>query len=159
MDNGQTLIDLARYFMGSEFAEAEGYRSTLMWPVAPVEDNAFALFRTADNRTAMLQSSWTQWKGSLYLEVFGTEGYVIVDYETSQTRVGKRSEHWLPVQEEIFDLSTVPERSLALEWQDFVSALRGNRTPSAGGYDGWRAVVMAHAIYESSETGKAVRLP
>jgi predicted dehydrogenase len=73
-------------------------------------------------------------------------------------RIGTRREVWAPAEEEVFDYSTVPDRSWALEWQDFVDDIIENRQPVSRGYDGWRAVVMAYAVYESSETGKAVEM-
>lgn len=159
LDNGMNLLDLARWFMGAEFEEAMGYRTTEMWPIQPLEDNAFALYRTADNRVASLHSSWTQWKGYMYLEISGADGYIIIDYDNLQTRLGTRTDRWAPISEEVFDYSTEPDRSWLLEWRDFSSSIIEDRRPMQSGSDGWKALNMAYAIYESSETGKAVKLP
>lgn len=50
-----------------------------------MENNGFGLFRTADGRVASLHSSWTQWKGYLYLELFGTDGFLTINYDPPET--------------------------------------------------------------------------
>jgi len=84
LDNGVHALDLARYFLG-EFVEATGFRTTSLWDIAPLEDNGFGLFRTADGWVASLHSSWTQWKGYLYLELFGAEGFLTINYDPVET--------------------------------------------------------------------------
>ena len=91
MDQGMHALDLARYFLG-DFTEVLGIVQTAFWDI-PVEDNAFALLRTEKGQVASIHASWTQWKNIFSLEVFGKEGYVIVDglggsYGVETTRLG-----------------------------------------------------------------------
>lgn len=95
LDQGIHLIDLSRWFLG-EFREVSGLTATFFWgmrastettsatgwpsPVRrPVEDNAFVLLRTRDGRVASLHASWTQWKNRFSFEVFGRDGFLVVD--------------------------------------------------------------------------------
>ena len=82
LDQGIHVVDLFRWFAG-DFGEVFGYTANYCWPAplgtAGVEDNAFALFRTATGSIASLHVSWTQWKNLFSFEVFGTEGYVVVE--------------------------------------------------------------------------------
>lgn len=78
MDQGMHLLDLCRWFMG-DFNEAFGFLATSYWDMAPLEDNAFALLRTQKGKIASMHASWTQWKNQFIFEVFGKDGYVIVD--------------------------------------------------------------------------------
>jgi len=60
-----------------------------------VEDNAFALFKTSIGQTALMHTSWTQWKNKFSFEIFGESGYLIVEglggsYGTETLRIGKR---------------------------------------------------------------------
>jgi len=42
---------------------------------------------------------------------------------------------------------------------EFVAAIRENRSPAITGYDGYKALEVALAVYESAERGEPVRLP
>jgi predicted dehydrogenase len=61
MDQGMHAIDLSRWFLG-DFSEVVGFLATSFWDVAPLEDNAFALLRTASGQISSIYVSWTQWK-------------------------------------------------------------------------------------------------
>jgi predicted dehydrogenase len=93
LDQGVHVVDLFRWFLG-EFEEAVGYTQTWFWPME-VEDNAFAVFRTSTGRTAMMHTSWTQWKNRFTFEIFGQAGYLIVEglggsYGVEKLIVGSR---------------------------------------------------------------------
>src|SRR5690242_13369925 len=66
LDQGIHLIDLARWFLG-DFADVAGHVGTYFWDW-PVEDNGFALLRTAQNQVAWLHASCTEWKNLFSLE-------------------------------------------------------------------------------------------
>jgi predicted dehydrogenase len=93
LDQGVHVVDLFRWFLG-DFEEAVGYTQTCYWPME-VEDNAFAIFRTSGGRTAMMHTSWTQWKNRFTFEVYGEAGYLIVEglggsYGTEKLIIGRR---------------------------------------------------------------------
>src|SRR5262249_55718142 len=84
IDQGIHMVDLCRYFLG-DIKDVQAMVTRSFWKNIDVEDNAFALMKTADDRVAMLHSSSTHWKHKFLLEIFLTEGYVIVDGILSQT--------------------------------------------------------------------------
>ena len=93
LDQGVHVVDLFRWFLG-DFDEAFGYTPTYFWNTK-VEDNAFALFKTGKNQSAIMHTSWTQWKNIFSFEIFGEAGYLIVDglggsYGPETLRIGKR---------------------------------------------------------------------
>jgi predicted dehydrogenase len=160
LDQGIHAIDLFRWFLG-DFDEAFGYAATWFWDM-PVEDNAFALFRTEDGRVASLHASWTQWKNTFSLEVFGRDGYLIVDglggsYGTEQLTWGRRGPHSVPPDEKCFSWSGA-DISWTAEWSEFTAAIREDRQPLANEYDGWQAMRMVSAVYESARSGRVVSL-
>lgn len=155
MSNGIVLLDLARWLVG-DFREVVGYRDTAFWPIEPVEDNAFGLFRNAGGRVAILHSSWTQWKGFLKIEIHGTEGYVELDLAAGSVVLGGRPTGPLIEEEQSFELSTEPFEPGRLELKDFFDAIRNDSALEGSAYDGLRALRMAHAVYASSEKGCAV---
>ncbi|WP_323798177.1 Gfo/Idh/MocA family oxidoreductase [Nisaea sp.] len=67
LDQGIHMVDLMRLFAG-EFQDVHSFVSNAYWK-HDVEDNAYALMRTADNTVAMLHSSATQWRHRFNLEI------------------------------------------------------------------------------------------
>lgn len=93
LDQGIHVADLFRWFLG-ELEEVYGNTSTYFWNM-DVEDNAFALFKTSIGQTALMHTSWTQWKNKFSFEIFGESGYLIVEglggsYGTETLRIGRR---------------------------------------------------------------------
>jgi predicted dehydrogenase len=156
MDQGVHLLDLCRWFLG-DFAEVSGMTAARFWDIAPLEDNAFALLRTARDQVASLHASWTQWKPLFSFEVSGHDGYLLVDglggaYGTERAILGRR-DFAAPFHEEIVEFRG-EDRSWDEEWRDFAAAVQEGREPMASGEDGLAALELAHAIYESARSGK-----
>ncbi len=84
LDQGIHMLDLFRHFCG-DFVEIKSMVATAHWQI-PVEDNAFALLRDAQGRIAMIHSSSTHWKHRFNLEIFCSDGYLIVNGILSSTR-------------------------------------------------------------------------
>lgn len=157
MDNGYDLLDLYRYFMG-DFKTVRGYTATLVWPIEPAEDNAFAILTTADGRAASLHSSWSDWQGYLSLDISGMDGYVRLDYDNGAIFTGFRPGTPGSGLEEVYDLSDLPDRSLQIEVEELIRAIEEDREPTGGGVDGLEAMVMADAIYRASDEGQSIRI-
>jgi predicted dehydrogenase len=77
LDQGVHLIDLARWFAG-DFTDVSGHISTFFWDM-PVEDNGFALLKTAQGQVAWLHASCTEWKNLFCFEIFGRDGKLQID--------------------------------------------------------------------------------
>ena len=110
LDQGVHIVDLCRWFLGDfteclcrdwdlllgprllchpTAREAAGSRS------AGLEDNAFALLRTAAGQTAQFHTSWTQWKNRFSFEVYGRDGYLRIEglggsYGPETLTIGRR---------------------------------------------------------------------
>lgn len=72
LDQGIHMVDLLRLFAG-EFTDVHSFVSNSVWN-HDVEDNAYALMRTADGKVAMLHSSASQWRHRFGLEITLTKG-------------------------------------------------------------------------------------
>lgn len=72
LDQGIHMVDMMRLFAG-EFVEIHAHVSNAFW-CHDVEDNAYALMRTADGVVAMLHSSATQWRHRFGLDITLQEG-------------------------------------------------------------------------------------
>jgi predicted dehydrogenase len=162
LDQGVHIVDLCRWFLG-DFSQVSGMLGTWFWKVAPLEDNGFALLRTAKGQIASLHTSWTQWKNLFRFEVFGLNGFLTVDglggsYGPELLTLGLRRPESGPPILESWEYPG-PDLSWEAEWREFTDAIRENRPPLGEGYDGYQAALIIDSIYESAKTGRTVELP
>jgi predicted dehydrogenase len=151
IDQGIHVLDLFRLFLG-DFSNVCGSIGTLYWKMK-VEDNAFAILTTPSNQIASLHVSWTQWNNIFSLEIFGTEGYLIMEglggaYGTEKVIHGKKAptDKW-PPEEKIMTFDN-PEVAWQKEWEDFVISIKKGQTPSGSGVDGLEALKLVFKIYD-----------
>jgi predicted dehydrogenase len=160
-DQGAHLIDLVLWLAGRP-REAFAYLQTAVWPISPLEDNAFALMRYEGGPVASLHASWTQWKNLFSFEVFGTAGSLTVEglggsYGTERLTIAKRNpDGGLPGIEEI--AFEGDDRSWELEWQDFMGAVLDGKPYWGTPADGLAVMEILAALYASAESGKPVAL-
>ena len=84
LDQGIHMLDLMRYLVG-EFTQVKSFVENLYWQV-PLEDNAFAIMKTASGKVAMVHSSATQWKHKFSLDIFMEDGYLAINGILTSTR-------------------------------------------------------------------------
>ncbi len=141
-----------------------------------VEDNAFAVFRTSGGRTAMMHTSWTQWKNRFTFEIFGEAGYLIVEglggsYGVEKLIVGSRPRNpdtFVNSEEKNLYLGGAPKEETLIfdgpdvsweaEWQEFTAAIREGREPLGSGRDGLEANRMLAAVYLSAKENRPVKI-
>jgi predicted dehydrogenase len=159
LDQGVHLIDLMRWF-GGEYESAYGVTSMQVWK-SNVEDNAFGILKNK-KITASLHASVTNWGNIFSLEIFGDQGYLIIEglgrwYGVETLKFGKRKPKFGDVTLRTW---TFPGNDVSWEkeWKNFVDALRGEASLEGGGEDGLRANEIVAALYKSSKTRKEVRL-
>ncbi len=134
LDQGVHLLDLLHWLLGmpdSVYAELQ----TAVWPVQPLEDNAFALLHYPGGAVASLHSSWTQWKNLFSLEVFGETGSLIVEglggsYGPETLLHHRRRPAGGPPETTSAEFQG-PDSSWQLEWEDFMNAMQ-HRAPYQG---------------------------
>ena len=151
IDNGCHLIDIVRWSLG-EIAECFGYTGLLKHKLKGQEDNAMAVLTTVDNKPAFIHSSWTEWNGYLYTELYGSEGSIIIDSRGDEAKVIVRFQD----HDEIYDFSREPRESFKREIDDFIVSIKEGKEHPPTGYDGMRVVEIIHGIYESSKIGQRV---
>jgi predicted dehydrogenase len=161
VDQGVHVADLIAWFAGVP-SQAFAYVQTAVWPIAPVEDNAFGLLRYDNGVVASLHTSWTQWKNLFSLEIFGRDGSLTVDglggsYGLERLTIARRNASGgaPAMREEAFD---GPDRSWAIEWHQFVDAIERATTYWGTADDGLAAMRIVSALYRSSRDGVPVPL-
>jgi predicted dehydrogenase len=155
LDQGVHVLDLFRWFAG-EFIEVKAYSTAAFWPIAPLEDNVFALLQAESGCMASLHASWTNWRNTFAFELFGENGYLTVSglgghYGMERLCCGRRQALGTTPVEEWFDFPA-PDQSLEREWRDFVTCIREGRTPQSDGRSSWKTLQLAESIYRAAET-------
>lgn len=84
LDQGIHMVDLMRLF-GGDFTEVHSFISNNHWGY-DVEDNAYALMRTATGVVGMLNSSATQWRHRFHLDINLERGSLILGGILSGTK-------------------------------------------------------------------------
>jgi UDP-N-acetyl-2-amino-2-deoxyglucuronate dehydrogenase len=154
IDNGCHLIDLSRMFMG-DFETCTAAMDTAYWKESAVEDVGTAIYSTADGRQAVLSASWVQWTGYLSIELWGTDGYILIDSRNGDTLTfGKRGG-----KPEVIDFTGSPKDSYRRELLYFRDCVRSGMRPSPDAADGYRVIQMIAAAYEASATRRSIAMP
>ena len=161
LDQGVHLLDLLRWFAG-EFREAAAMISTAFWPVAPAEDNVFALLRSNEGAVAELHGSWTEWKNTFRFEVFGERGYLRVNglggsYGPETLCLGVREKLGEVPREQLLEFPG-PDASLAREWEAFAGVIMNGGQVESDGLDALQTLLLAEAIYRAAKEGRTARL-
>lgn len=160
-DQGVHVADLLHWFLGMP-AQAFAFLGTHVWPIAPLEDNAFGLLRYANRCVASMHTSWTQWKNLFSFELFGTAGSLTVEglggsYGVERLVHATRNARGGPpkLDERLFE---EPDRSWSLEWDDFIHAIRAGTPYWGTPDDGLAAMRIVDALYQSAHANAPVAL-
>jgi predicted dehydrogenase len=151
IDQGVHLIDLARWFLG-DFPRVTGFAPTYFWDM-PVDDNAFLLLRTSNDRAAFLHVSCTEWKNLFSLEIYGTRAKLQVDglggsYGVERLTFYKMLPEMGPPETTCWEYPRA-DRSWELEFAEFLEDIRLDRAPSAGLADARAALAIVEEVYRS----------
>jgi predicted dehydrogenase len=152
IDQGMHLVDLARWFLG-DFAHIEGHAATYFWNM-PVDDNSFYLLRTAENQTAFLHASCTEWKNTFSFEIYGRSGKLDItglggSYGTERLTHYHMLPEMGPPETTIYEYPMADD-SWQREWEAFADDIRLGRQPGPGIEDAQAALRVVDAIYARS---------
>jgi len=152
IDQGVHLIDLARWFLG-DFLEVDGFAHTYYWDM-PVDDNAFMLLKTEDQRTAFLHVSCTEWKNTFSFELYGRNGKLQVDGLGGSYGVERLT--WYKMLPEMGPPETVSweypmhDNSWQVEMNQFRQDIELGRQPQPGLTDAVAVLQIVESLYEQS---------
>jgi len=152
IDQGVHLIDLSRWFLG-DFPKVEGHAATYFWDM-PVDDNAFLLLRNADDKTAFLHVSCTEWKNLFSFEIYGRTGKLQIDglggsYGVERLTFYRMLPEMGPPDTTAWEYPR-GDQSWELEFRDFLDDIAQSRTPNPGLRDARAALDIVRRIYEVS---------
>ncbi|MEK7641187.1 MAG: Gfo/Idh/MocA family oxidoreductase [Patescibacteria group bacterium] len=156
IDQGVHMIDMARWFLG-DFKDVKGFAESYLWK-SGVEDNGFALLRTKDKKVASIHVSWTNWKWVHSFELYGEDGYLIIDgldqryVGPEKLTIGKRDpEFKAPPEEQVFVFDKEQkEDSFARELKELAMAVSEKREPLTSGQDALEVMKVVERIYKQN---------
>lgn len=154
IDQGVHMIDLVRLFLGG-VQDVCGFAEDTFWK-SGVDDNAFLILKNKKNMIASIHVSWTQWKPLHNFEIYGTDGYLIIEglgrkYGGKEKLIiGIRSKNFSgKPKERTVECNPEADNSLARELKEFVTAIRENRQPVPSGRDGYETLRIVEKIYKT----------
>ena len=158
MDHTVHLADILRWFLRTEVAEVYAVTNHIMHrETVDVETGGLLMLTFADGTFASIDCSWSKplnyptW-GGLTMELISERGLTVVDAFSQNLNVYGQSQNknWWAYWGSDANQGMVEE---------FVAAIRDQRTPAVTGEDGYKALEVALAAYRSAEMGQPVRLP
>jgi predicted dehydrogenase len=149
LDQGVHLIDLARWFCG-DFSSVTGHVGTFFWDW-PVEDNGFALLKTADGKVAFLHASCTEWKNLFSFEIYGKTGKLHIEglggsYGVERLMYYKMLPQMGPPETQTWDFPG-EDISWQAEFAHFQTCVREKREPSGSLSDALLAMEIVEQLY------------
>jgi len=160
IEQGIHGIDLFRWFLG-DLVEVACMTSQHYFTGTSLDDGGMALFRADRGATACLHTTLVQWQNLFSFEVFGEDGYVIVEglgssYGTEQLISGRR-DFDAPFRDTVTHFRG-GDISWREEWKEFLSAVREGRQPLGNGEDGLAALRLGLAAYDAEKQGRVLHL-
>ena len=152
-DQGVHVVDLLHWFLG-EPREVYAITQTAVWPLGALEDNGFGLLRYDGGVVASFHTSWTQWKNLFSFEIFGERGSLVIEGlggsygEETLTIAHRAMQGGAPDVERL--AFPGPDRSWALEWDDFLGGVLDGHPYLGDAEDGLVAMATLDALYRSA---------
>ena len=158
MDHTVHLADLFRWFFDAEVVEVYAEVGNLFFRNdLDVDTAGLILLMLSNGVHASIDCSWSRparyprW-GHLQMDVVGERGTVVLDafaqHLTLYSRGAARDPGWI-------DFGPDPNQAML---EEFVGSIRQNREPSVTWNDGYQAVRVALAAYESAANRMPVRI-
>jgi len=153
LDQGIHLIDLARWFLG-DFNEVSGLTATFFWQM-PVEDNGFALLRTAGGQVAWLHASCSEWKNMFSFEIYGRDGKLQIDglggsYGVERLAYYRMLPQMGPPETTIWEYPG-EDTSWRDEFVHLQTCISERQTPLGTLEDAYAALVVVETLYRQSQ--------
>ena len=172
INQGIHTIDLLQFFMG-EVESVYAHTDILAHQNIEVEDVAVATVKFKNGAFGTIVGTTAAYPGlSARLEIIGTNGTAVIENDTLTKYYLRPDDDDEPgnavnLAESINDSTNLNYASAAdqlngtshrLQFIDMIDAIKNDREPLVNGVEGYKALEVIKAIYQSSESGKPVLL-
>lgn len=161
MDVGVHMLDLLRWFSGKKVREVKATITTLKKKIS-VDDSGMVLMTFEDGTLGICEASWISHPYEISTVVYGTKGRMVTlmgypdPIVVYQAKVGKGQDPNAILKE------VRPEIASGNGWghsiRHFLDCIRNKKRPLVPGEEGQETMKVMFAAYESSRTGKKVRV-
>ena len=157
MDHTVHLADIMRWFLGNEVTEVYAQSNHILHSqTVEVETAGLLMLTFADGTFATIDCSWSKplnyptW-GGLTMELISARGLTVIDAFSQNLNVYQQ----LPATNAWHYWGSDANQAMV---EEFVAAIRDGRQPAVTGKDGYRALEITLAAYQSAATGRPHRL-
>jgi predicted dehydrogenase len=162
LDQGVHLIDLVRWFSDDEVARVQAALRTDFWPIAPLEDHAFAWLDLRGGARFSIEVSLTQWKNLFYFELVGERGTIVIEglggsYGPERLTLIRRPEQF-GVPEIARETFADSDHCWLAQWEEMERAIRCGDEPSGSAADSLACLLVIEAAGVSSVERRMVAL-
>ncbi len=170
MNQAIHTVDLLQWLLG-DVIEIGALTDTLSHERIEVEDTAVATLRFASGALGVIEATTSAYPGYLKrVEIHGSAGSASIEEEDIKTWDFAKSKASDKAIKEAMaksksggggasDPAAIGHHGHAMQFADFVKAIKSDGTPAVDGHEGRKAVEIILAIYKSAQTGKPVKLP
>lgn len=160
-DQGSHMTDLSLWFLNpieKVFANTQNY----FWKKTPLEDNAFCQLISKNGQTSSFQVSLTQWKNRFSFEIYGSEGYLLIQglgrsYGVETLTFGKREGLGQVPKEKVWKFDG-PDLSWNGEWLNFREAILKRKPVMSSAGENYKIMRVIDALYASAQSGKLIKV-
>ena len=170
MNQAIHTVDLLSWLMGP-VDEIQAHTATLAHKRIEVEDVATATLRFANGALGVIEATTAAFPGYLKrIELHGSQGSAILEEEDlkawdfakkkrGDAAILKAMQAHKSTGGGAADPAAIGHHGHALQFRDFLRAIKTDGRPAVDGCEGRRAVEIILAIYKSASTGRKVKLP
>lgn len=157
LDMGIHAIDLCLWLFGP--ATAVTAKAATLIKKIEVDDNALLILEFKSGALGYIEVGWTSKPGFNGLEIYGTEGSIVCDYNRGLYLVGGKSSAGNDSTSEWRCIERNPTQGgWAIEIAHWIDVIQGNEKLTLDAKAGRNAIEVALAAYKSSAAGKTIAL-
>ncbi|OAS15214.1 Gfo/Idh/MocA family protein [Paenibacillus oryzisoli] len=157
-DLGVHKSDLIRWLLDDEVAQVAAFVGTLHKEGTDVDDNATCLLRMKSGATGSLVASWTYYKGQDNSTVVWCENGVIKIDTDPNDQVIVELRNGTVERYKVGQVATNEKQTSSGVISEFVTSILDNKPPRISGEEGYQALKVILAAFESEATGKIINL-
>ncbi|MGO4494692.1 Gfo/Idh/MocA family protein [Paenibacillus sp. 2RAB27] len=157
-DLGVHKSDLIRWLLDDEVAQVAAFVGTLHKEGTDVDDNATCLLRMKSGATGSLVASWTYYKGQDNSTVLWCENGVIKIDTDPNDQVIVELRNGTVERYKVGQVATNEKQTSSGVISEFVTSILDNKPPRISGEEGYQALKVILAAFESEATGKIINL-
>lgn len=147
LDTSIHSVDLFRWLVGEVKTVSAKITKFIL---REVEDSSIILLESTRGAIGVIEASWVSPKGNYGIEIYGTRGVAIIDYNTFTLRYSLADGKWQEI--------NYPREGFKPEIDNFVNSILGEETLFVEPEAGIKSLQIIEASYQSAKEGKQINV-